>query len=179
MVDILELVRPTMQFTQAFIAMNHDEIDHDARFQGFLPVTEEEVEVEVANWHHREEVGDDWTGGILTLRFWLVRIGCEVIGACSLRHHLDELLHAIGHLDYGITYSERGRGYGTRQLSLLLAYAREMGMQQVIVGISPSNIASRRVAEKNGGRLDGELPHPRSGVPILQYLFELVEPSGG
>lgn len=177
--ETLALVEPSLRFAEAFIAMNHDQIEHDIRFQGFLPVTEDAVAVEVANWQRREEVGDDWTGGISTSHYWLVRNGKEVIGSCSLRHYLDEPHCAIGHVDYGITFSERGKGYGSRQLALLLEKARERGMRQVVVAISPENIASRRVAEKNGGILSGELPHPRLGVPIVQYLFVLDRPSVG
>jgi len=110
--DELELVKPSMRFAGSFLAMNREMIASDTRLHGVLPTTPEGAQVEIERWEVREATGDAWTGGIPTSHYWLIRNGSEVIGSCSLRHSLDEPHRAIGHVDYGITFSERGKGYG-------------------------------------------------------------------
>ena len=78
----------------------------------------------------------------------------RIIGMSSLRHRLtDELLVSGGNIGYGIRPSERNKGYGTKQLALVLEKCRELGFEKVLVTCDGDNIASAKVAENNGGVL--------------------------
>lgn len=84
--------------------------------------------------------------------------GGRVIGFSKLRHRLNELLRTRGgHIGYGIRTSLRGRGYGTEILRLTLDEARRHGLKEVILTCDARNAVSRRVIEKNGGRLLDEI----------------------
>ncbi len=91
--------------------------------------------------------------------FWLLVSG-RCVGTVSVRHQLTpELLQDGGNIGYDIRQSERRRGYGTIILSLALAEARKLGLGEVLVTCDETNIASRRIIERNGGRFEAGL-HP-------------------
>ena len=98
---------------------------------------------------------EDWMVPAST--FWLMAGGVPV-GQGNLRHRLtDALREAGGHIGYAIASDHRGRGYGRELLRLLLEEARRMGItEEILVTVYPDNIASRRVAEANGGELRRE-----------------------
>lgn len=81
----------------------------------------------------------------------------KIIGTIQLRHELnDDLLKRGGHIGYGICPSERGKGYGTKQLSLALEKAKELGISRVMISCDQTNFASANVATRNGGKLQWE-----------------------
>lgn len=87
--------------------------------------------------------------------YWLYVQGWPV-GIGKLRHALtDALREQGGHIGYAIRPEARGRGYGTVMLRLLLAEARRIGLREALLTCNEDNTASRRVIEKNGGRLAG------------------------
>lgn len=64
-----------------------------------------------------------------------------------------------GHIGYSIVPWKRGRGYATLALRMFLVEIRKSRLPFVEVVTDPSNIASRRVIEANGGRLvEGRTP---------------------
>ncbi len=83
----------------------------------------------------------------------------RLCGAVSIRHVLnDELLFRGGHIGYGIRPSERGKGYGKRQLALALDYCREhLTDRRVLVTCAKENPASAGVILANGGKLENEV----------------------
>ena len=95
------------------------------------------------------------------------------MGTIQLRHALDaDLRQRGGHIGYGIRPSERGKGYGTRQLALVLEKARELGLHRVMISCDRANIASARVAVHNGARLEWEGYDEEDGW-IRIYWIEL------
>jgi RimJ/RimL family protein N-acetyltransferase len=60
-------------------------------------------------------------------------------------------------LGYMVAPAARGRGVATEALRLLTEWAFGLGMQRAELHISVDNLASKRVAERNGYRLDGVL----------------------
>jgi len=97
----------------------------------------------------------DWM--VPSSAFWLMDGGVPV-GRGNLRHRLtDALRESGGHIGYAIASSQRGKGYGKALLRLLLEEARRMGItEEILVTVNPGNIASRKVAEANGGQLRRE-----------------------
>lgn len=87
--------------------------------------------------------------------FWLVNERNRVMGAVNIRHQLSPfLLHAGGHIGYGIRPSERGKGYAIKMLNLALVEARKLGIQEVLVVCDAENVGSERTILRNGGIRD-------------------------
>lgn len=111
-------------------------------------------------WLKRQE---DWSQGIdlpngyvgQTI-FWLYDNNIPV-GIGKIRHALTEHSRQIGgNIGYAISDKYRGKGYGTIILKLLLEKAKEMNVKEKLLTVEKINPASKRVIEKNGGKLIGE-----------------------
>ena len=105
--------------------------------------------------------------------WWLVR-GGRVIGTANLRYALNDHLRSFGgHIGYAVRPGERGKGYGSLQLRLVLDEARRIGLVRVLVACYRDNLASARVIRRCGGVLEGEAVEPKSGKVLQRYWIEL------
>lgn len=87
------------------------------------------------------------------IEYWLVHED-EYLGRLVIRYFLTpQLREKGGHVTYDVRPSRRRQGHGTLLLQLGLHKAQEMGFSEVLLTCNETNIASRRVIEKNGGRL--------------------------
>ncbi len=85
--------------------------------------------------------------------YWLVEKDV-FIGHINIRHYLNEDLKKInGHIGYAIRPSMRRRGYGTEILKRGILKARSLGIKSIFITCDDSNIGSRRIIEKNKGKL--------------------------
>lgn len=77
----------------------------------------------------------------------------RMIGEIMFRKRLSPYLlkNSLGHIGYKIKHSERGKGYCTQALKLLLNKAFLDGYTELMISCNKNNIASSRVIEKNGG----------------------------
>ena len=82
----------------------------------------------------------------------------------------------LGHIGYSVVPWKWGRGYATRALALLLPDARREGLPYVELTTDPTNVASRRVIEANGGVLVEEFAKPASfgGGTALRFRIRLA-----
>ncbi|WP_430501509.1 GNAT family N-acetyltransferase [Micromonospora trifolii] len=86
---------------------------------------------------------------------WIVEDD-RVLGGIALRHELnDYLLQVAGHIGYGIRPSARRRGLATWALGRMLAHARALGLDRVLLVCEAGNDASSRTIERCGGVLEG------------------------
>ncbi|ODU55356.1 MAG: hypothetical protein ABT01_06420 [Clostridium sp. SCN 57-10] len=100
----------------------------------------------------------------------------KIVGTIQLRHHLtEELLRDGGSIGYGVCPSERGKGYGVRQLALLLPKARALGLTRVLITCLKSNRASAAVAMRNGGVLGGEGYDEERDAVTEMYWIDLTQ----
>lgn len=112
-------------------------------------------------------------GRVPQTHFWLLDHD-RFLGGSRLRHRLNALLeNEGGHIGYDIRPSERGRGYGTRLLSLTLDQARAIALERVLVTCDSDNFASARVIEKNGGRLEDQRRSHHTGKLVSRYWIDL------
>ncbi|HEY6730737.1 MAG TPA: GNAT family N-acetyltransferase [Solirubrobacterales bacterium] len=74
-------------------------------------------------------------------------------------------------LPWSIEPQLHGSGYATEAATAAVAWAQELGFEQVIALVLPSNLASRRVAEKVGFRPAGEVTH--ADLPHLLFRLDL------
>jgi len=104
---------------------------------------------------------------------WLV-LGDEFIGEVSIRHRLNAwLLQEGGHIGYGIRPSRQRRGYGRLILALALEECRGFGLERVLVTALGANLASVRIIEANGGRLENEIEAPSGDGTLRRYWIVL------
>ena len=112
-------------------------------------------------------------GHVPASTYWLVG-GGRILGMCNLRHRLTDALRDFGgHVGYGVRPSQRGKGYGTRQLGLVLDKAMELGIRRVLITCDRNNVASVRVIQKNGGVLDCESFSEQGGRITQRYWIDL------
>lgn len=110
--------------------------------------------VQFREWLEREYAFDngcleDWM--VPQTSYWLYEDE-KAIGYGRIRHCLNEKLEETsGHIGYAIRCSERGKGYGTQILSLLLEECRKLNIKSVQIGANSGNIASNKVILKHGG----------------------------
>ena len=111
-------------------------------------------------------------GDIQTTTFFSKRLSDgKLIGCIKFHQTLNDELKNGGHIAYGIRPSERRKGYGTKQLKLILNFAKQSGLQQVIVACDKDNVASAKTAMSCGGILVKKFTE--DGVAKQHYLFEL------
>src|SRR5512142_869839 len=81
--------------------------------------------------------------------------GSVFLGRVSVRHRLtDRLRDSGGHIGYDVVPSARRRGHATAMLAAALEFAAGLGITSALLTCVPTNEASRRVIERNGGVLD-------------------------
>jgi RimJ/RimL family protein N-acetyltransferase len=72
-------------------------------------------------------------------------------------------------LPWSIEPRLHGQGLATEAATAAIEWAREMRFEQVVALVLPSNVASRRVAEKTGLEQDGEVVH--ASLPHLLFRY--------
>ena len=109
--------------------------------------------------------------------------GEPVVGAINLRWQEDatgraiEALpaHVLGHVGYSIRPAFAGHGYASAALAAMLGEARQIGLPRLIITCDASNHASRRIIEKNGGRLVESFVAPIYGPgERLKFIVEIA-----
>ena len=113
---------------------------------------------------------DEWeTGGSARAFIARQQDTGRLLGGCELRIQP----RGSAHVCYWISPADRGYGYATRSLVLLLRYARTIGIRQAKAHIAANNHASRRVAEK-AGLLSVTTFTAEDGTGMVQYLINLA-----
>ena len=109
---------------------------------------------------------------------WLVD-GERYLGSVSLRFSGDrEVIEEFGgHIGVAIRPALLNRGYGVKAAALAWqlagAYFLERGIKRILVTCNPTNSASRRLIEHNGGRLVKEKPDAFGTGPSLIFEIDL------
>lgn len=109
--------------------------------------------VQQDHWSKEEDLPQGYVGQTI---FWLYDNDTP-IGIGKIRHALTEHSRQIGgNIGYAISNKYRGKGYGTIMLKMLLEKAIEMNVKEKLLTVEKINPASKRVIEKNGGKLIDE-----------------------
>jgi len=89
----------------------------------------------------------------------------KILGAIDIRHQLNEhLLSVGGNIGYGVTPSERRKGYASAMLKEVLEICKDMGMNKVLITCNKENIASAKTIIKNGGALENEVEDEKGNI---------------
>jgi predicted acetyltransferase len=88
-------------------------------------------------------------------QLWYVD-GSSYLGTVVIRRELTpELARVGGHIGYHVVPSYRRRGHAGRMLADALVFCAHFGLHRVLLTCEPTNLASRKVMEANGGQPDG------------------------
>lgn len=106
---------------------------------------------------------DDWSRGenlpqgyVPQTCYWLV-VNDIPVGFGKIRMSLTEKSRLEGgHLGYAIDSRQRGKGYGSKLLELLIGKTKEFNLSSPLITVRKYNYASKRVAEMNGAKLINE-----------------------
>ena len=91
----------------------------------------------------------------------------------SIRHELNDFLRTRGgHVGYGVLEQFRRRGYATEILRQALVVARSLGIDRVLITCDDDNLASSRVIEACGGKLDSVLPAEPGIAALRRYWVD-------
>lgn len=84
--------------------------------------------------------------------------GDTIVGTFHFRHYLCEsLIEGSGHIGYYIAPENRGKGYGTTGLKMLINEIKELIQEdEVYLRVNKDNPASLKVMLKNGGYIHHE-----------------------
>ena len=96
-----------------------------------------------------------------------------IVGACNIRHYLNDFLkRGGGHIGDGVRPSERRKGFGTEIIKLALEKCREMGIDRVLISCDKGNEGSRKTILNNVGVFEEEVTF-EDGRILQKYWIEL------
>lgn len=119
-------------------------------------------------WNHFEEfleivqnLENNPSKGRVKANLFFVMKENKIVGAVDIRHEIkssEYLKNFGGHIGYGILPTERGKWFASEALKLALLEAKNLitDGDQVLLVCLENNIASARVIEKNGGKLENK-----------------------
>ena len=101
------------------------------------------------NWSKGDNLPENYVAQTI---FWLFEED-KPVGIGKIRHELNCHSRTIGgNIGYAIDPVNRGKGYATELLKLLIHKAREIGVKETLLSVEKYNPASKIVIEKNGGK---------------------------
>ncbi|HLI08558.1 MAG TPA: GNAT family N-acetyltransferase [Ktedonobacteraceae bacterium] len=173
----LRLVKPAVEYREAYTEMVRELLETDEAWFNNFPLALEDFPAFVRELEEEAQGVNLPPGVVPQQTYWLLREnedGVTILGEIRLRPTLAEAFEEHhGHIGYNIRPSQRGKGYATRQLALVLQEARRSGLARVMLTVEGDNPASVRVIEKNGGKLDYQHLLPASGELLSCYWIEL------
>ena len=109
-----------------------------------------------------------------TTNRYIFFVNDEPIGELGIRTTLNEFwVNKGSQIFYKIRLSKRNQGYGTKMLELALEECKKLGMKKVRINCDDSNIASKRIIEKNGGKIDIESYKTQIGFSS-SYIIDII-----
>ena len=170
----IKLIEPVVELKSEFFTMA-EEFEAEGvdaiNGVGCIEAGDFENSVRLAKEHVRGiELPEGW---VPASTYWLLGDG-GIIGTCHLRHELNDFLRNYGgHIGFSIRPSQRGKGYGTQMLGLVLEKACALGIKKALITCDDNNIASARVIEKNGGKLADKVKTEYAEFLVRRYWIEL------
>lgn len=121
-------------------------------------------------YRHQEPSGDDWVPS--TTYFAVRKTDRKIIGMIDIRHHICHpfLAEYAGHIGYAVRPSERRRGYAAEMLTLALGYAKQLGLEQVMLGCNTDNVGSAKTIERCGGLLIHQKPYTDGKIVNIYHI---------
>ncbi|MDB9459984.1 GNAT family N-acetyltransferase [Dolichospermum circinale] len=172
----IQLVKPTADLQSEFLDMIREYQDTDeVRIydQDFLQLIQSDFLAYIQYLENSSEGIGLKPDFVPATTFWLLLNHKIIIGESRLRHWLVPTLeHWGGHIGYMIRPLQRGKGYGTKMLSLTLEQARNMGLNRVLLTCNQDNHGSNRVIQKNNGKFVSQGLLESNNKVIYRYWID-------
>ena len=168
---MLRLIEPCQKYLASYTEA-YDEYCSFPRRSGnpFRNAHVQDVLAYFANMRHARNLPAGYVGAST---WWLVDDEQQrFLGQIDIRHELtDRLLRYGGHIGYAVRLGEWNKGYGTLMLSLVLPYAKALGITRCLITCDDDNPGSARVMEKNGFVLEDKIPNTIDGRDIITRRY--------
>jgi predicted acetyltransferase len=82
--------------------------------------------------------------------------------------------YCLGHIGYSVVPWKQRLGYATQALAQMLPLVRQQGIQTLLITTEPSNRASQRVIEANGGQFVKAVTPPEFYGHTEQWIYQIV-----
>jgi predicted acetyltransferase len=147
----LILSRPTAELVAAYLQFIDEMQIHGERiWETMVPSVGEDAIEFVARLLRAETSAPPL---VATTTYWAA-ISDTVVGRGVLRHALTaELAEYGGHISYEVRPAHRGRGIATEMLRQILTTDKAKEIGTLLLTCSPTNVASNKAIQANGGRL--------------------------
>lgn len=164
----MELIEPSAIYQESFLELLQELKDHSiSGFWNFRNDPSLDITSYIEHTKKEAEGKNLPENFVPATTYWLVDKN-EIVGHVQIRHRLTPGLERRGgHIGYAIRPSRQKQGYGSEILRLALSKASNFGIQKVLITCDENNIASRKIIEKNGGKLQDEIEV--NGIPILRF----------
>lgn len=167
----LFLSEPNIEYQKSFenYVLSYKRIKDDYYFNKYKRALEDFKDYLNDLYQYSKE-NDLPEGEVATSCFWLIDKK-EVVGIVRVRH---QEVECAGHIGYDISPNYRNRGYGSQILKLALEEAKKLGIEDAIVTCNIDNIASKKIIEKNNGKLLGTIFDEEENEHLYKYSIALV-----
>lgn len=165
----MKLIKPINKYKDQYLNGIHSLIKND-----MYPEISDEIALKTAFSENKDKYGN--ADNIKRSYFWLVDED-KLLGMITIRHtpttHKEFPQELKSHVSYDIYPEEQGKGYGTEILKLGLGEAKKLGFKEIYVACNEDNIRSRKVIERNGGKLIHDIYVPTIKQNIRKYVIKL------
>ena len=170
---LIRLVRPTTDFKNSFLEGLREFQNEGWPWHLELDLLELESDFPAFVQNELDLVIPGVALQVPETKLWGLLRG-EYVGSISIRHELNEELSIVGgHIGYDTRPGFRGQGIATAMLRGALPIARSIGLTKVLLTCGETNVASRRVIEKNGGVLEKTQKIDALGTIKRYYWIQL------
>lgn len=165
------LVEPNEKYQRSFenYVLAYEKIDDEHYFTKYKKALENFQDY-LKDLHNHSIGTDLLQGDVMTSTFWLIDKK-EVVGVVRIRH---EEVECAGHIGYDISPDHRNKGYGFQILKLALERAINIGVEEVILTCNIDNTASKKIIEKNSGKLLGTIFDEEENEYLHRYSITLT-----
>lgn len=167
----LILVEPNEKYQKSFenYALSYGKINDEHYFNKYKKALDnfQDYLKELQDYSHGNDLPQ---GEVETSTFWLVDKE-EVVGVVRIRH---QEVECAGHIGYDISPNFRNRGYGFQILKLALEKAARIGIDEAILTCNIENTGSKKVIEKNNGKLLGTIFDEEENEYLYKYSITLT-----
>jgi predicted acetyltransferase len=167
----LFLAKPNKEYQKSFedYVLSYKKADDDFYFNFYKKGLENFNEY-LSDLHNYSKGIDLPKGWVITSTFWLIDNN-EVVGVVRVRH---QDVWTDGHIGYDVSPCYRKRGYGTQILKLALVEAEKIGIKEAIVTCNIDNMYSKKIIEKNNGKLLGTIFDEDENENLYRYSITLT-----
>lgn len=167
----LFLVKPNKKYQKTFetYALAYRTINDEHYFNKYKKVLEnfQDYLDELNNFKSGINLPE---GEVITSTFWLIDKK-DVVGVVRIRH---QEVDTAGHIGYDISPCYRKKGFGSHILKLALVEAEKIGIKQAILTCNIDNMYSRKIIEKNNGKLLGTIFDDEENEYLYKYSITLT-----